>query len=232
MHLERLTCKIKELGKAENSNNYLIGDGNLHLENSELKANLLLGFKSTHEKKYYQHYQDGLENFKNAKKNSKIRKTGLEKNDLYCPQLGGYLLNNWIGLAFLLSNMHLRDQIKHIKEKPNLKWNKAFSEKARIIDPPRTQRIIKVHQKITKNITLASEKQRVDAVVADFKLKKISSHRLYKINTSRITKSPKLASENYSNRKKRIFTYQKPLPDDRKLKNFFQDSLPDNKMCK
>ena len=61
---------------------------------------LLLDFESTHEEKYYQqskrsmYYKDYLEDFKNAKKNSKTRKTGLEKNNLYCPQLGGCLLNN------------------------------------------------------------------------------------------------------------------------------------------
>ena len=208
LHFERLTCKIKELGKAENSNNYLIDDGNLRSENSEFKANLLLDFESNHKEKHYQqskrsmYYQDCLEDFKNAKKNSKTRNTELEKNDLYCPQFGGYLLDNWTGLASLWSNMHLRDQIKHSKEKACLEWSKAFSEKACVIDPPRTQGIIEVHQKITKHITLASKKQRVGSVVADLKLKKISSHRSYEINTSRITKSAKLASENYNKRKK------------------------------
>ena len=67
---------------------------------------------------------------RNAKKNSKIRKTGLEKNDLYCLQFGGYLLNNWTELASLWSNMHLRDLIKHGKEKPYLEWSKTSSEKA------------------------------------------------------------------------------------------------------
>ena len=61
------------------------------------------------------------------------------------------------------------------------------------------------------------------------KLKKILSHRLCEIKTSRITKSPKLASESYNKRKKRKFTYQKPLPDDSKLNIFFQDSPSDNK---
>ena len=103
-------------------------------------------------------YQDCLEDFKNAKKNSKTRKTGLEKNDLYFPQFGGYLLNNWTGLASLWSNMHLRDQIKHSKEKSYLEWSKAFSEKACVIDPPRTQGIIEVRQKITK--TYYSGKQK------------------------------------------------------------------------
>ena len=77
------------------------------------------------------------------------------------------------------------------------------------IDPRRTQDIIEVHQKTTKHITLANNKQRVDVVAADLKLKKIPSHRLYEINTSRITKYPKLASENYKNKKKKKIYWPK-----------------------
>ena len=84
---------------------------------------------------------------------------------MHCTEFGGYLLNNWTGLASLWSNMHLRDQKKHCKEKPYLEWSKAFSEKACLINPPRTQDIIEVHQKITKHITLASKKQRVDSFI-------------------------------------------------------------------
>ena len=72
------------------------------------------------------YHQDCLEDFNNDQKSSKTRKTGLEKNHLYCPQCEGYLLNNWAGLASLWSNMHLRDQIKHSKEKPYLEWSKTF----------------------------------------------------------------------------------------------------------
>ena len=60
-------------------------------------------------------------------------------------------------------------------------------------------------------------------------LKKLSSHRLYKTSTSRIIKSPKLASESYNKGKNRKFTYQKPLADDSKLKDFFQGSSSDKK---
>ena len=61
--------------------------------------------------------------------------------------------------------MRLRDQIKHNKEKPYLEWSKAFSEKACVIDPRRTQGITEVHQKITKHITLESKKQRIDLAI-------------------------------------------------------------------
>ena len=64
LHFERLNRKMKELGNSENSNNYLIDDDNLHLENSEFKATFPLDFESTHEEKYHQqskksmHYMD------------------------------------------------------------------------------------------------------------------------------------------------------------------------------
>ena len=74
--------------------------------------------------------------------------------------------------------MHLRDLIKHGKEKPYLEWSKTSSEKAWAINPPRTQGIIEVHQKITKHITLASKKQRVDSVVAIWNWRKYN-HTIY-----------------------------------------------------
>ena len=47
-----------------------------------------------------------------------------------------------------------------------MEWSKAFPERACVIDPPRacvidpprTQDIIEAHQKLTRDITLASEK--------------------------------------------------------------------------
>ena len=49
-------------------------------------------------------------------------------------------------------------QIKHNKEKPYLEWSKEFSQKACVINPPRTQDIIEVDQKMTKHTTVASKK--------------------------------------------------------------------------
>ena len=101
--------------------------------------NLLLDFESTHGEKYYQqskrsmYYQNCLEDIKNAEKNNKIRKTLLEENDMYWPQFRGYLFNTGTGLASLWSNIHLKDQIKHSKEKPYLEWSLAFSDKACVL---------------------------------------------------------------------------------------------------
>lgn len=49
-------------------------------------------------------------------------------------------------------------QIKHNKEKPYLESSKEFSQKACVINPPRTQDIIEVDQKMTKHTTVASKK--------------------------------------------------------------------------
>ena len=125
LNFERLTCKFKELEKAEKRSNYLINnDDNLHLQKSEFKTNFLLDFESSQEEKCYQQSRRSifycLEDFENTKQNSKTRKTSLEKNDLYCLQFGCYLLNNWTSLPYLWSNAHLRDQVKHVQEKPYL----------------------------------------------------------------------------------------------------------------
>lgn len=132
------------------------------------------------------YYQNCLEDIKNAEKNNKIRKTLLEKNDMYWPQFRGHLFNIGTQQRETIFGMEF-----------------SIFRQGMCIDSLRTQGIIEVHQKTTKHITLAKNKQRVDSVVADLKLKKIPSHCLYEINTSRITKCPKLASKNYKNKKKK-----------------------------
>ena len=59
-------------------------------------------------------------------------------------------------------------------------------------------------------------------MIADLKLKKVSSLRMFEINTSRIGKPLKLASEKYGKRKKRKFMYQKPPSCDVKLNKLFE----------
>ena len=76
--------------------------------------------------------------------------------------------------------------------------------------------------KITEHIALSAKTQRVDSVIADLKLKKKSSLRMFEINTSRIGKPPKLASEKYGKRKKRKFTYQEPPLFDAELNKLFE----------
>ena len=92
--------------------------------------------------------------------------------------------------------------------------------------------LLKSIKKISKHITLASKKQKVDSVAADLRLKKISSYCLDEINTSRITKNPKLASENYNERKKRKLLTKNKVNNFiiySKVNNFFQDSPANDK---
>ena len=76
--------------------------------------------------------------------------------------------------------------------------------------------------KITEHITLTTKTQRVDSVIADLKLKKVSSLRMFEINRSRIGKPPKLVSEKYGKRKKHKFTYQEPPLCDGELNKLFE----------
>ena len=80
-----------------------------------------------------------------------------------------------------------------------MEWSKPFGNCDYFTNPPRTQGF--------KHITLPTKKQRVKNVNS----KRISSHRLYQVNLSRIEKkNKKLATENYAKSKKRKFSYQKP----------------------
>ena len=59
-------------------------------------------------------------------------------------------------------------------------------------------------------------------MIADLNLKKVSSLRMFEINTSWIGKPPKLASEKYGKRKKRKFTYQERPSCGAKLNKLFE----------
>ena len=59
-------------------------------------------------------------------------------------------------------------------------------------------------------------------MIADLNLKKVSSLRMFEINSSQIGKPPKLASEKYGKRKKCKFTYQKRPSCGAKLNKLFE----------
>ena len=120
-------------------------------------------FKTLSEERYYQqskrsqYYKDCHKEFHLVKEEIKSSSITSEKNDLYCPQYAGYILNNWTGLASLWSNIHLGCQSKHSREQSYLKWSKTFGNCDCVTNPPRTQGIIELHQKITKHITLSTK---------------------------------------------------------------------------
>ena len=117
---------------------------------------------------------------------------------------------------------YLKDQAKHSQNRPYLDWSNSFSDRDCVINPPRTQGIIDLNQKITRHVTVSTKIQRVDPVIADLKLKKVSSPRMFEIHTSRIGKSPKLGSEKYGKRKKLKFTYEERPSCDSKLNKPFE----------
>ena len=157
-------------------------------------------FERLSEERYYQqskrsqYYKDYHKEFQLVKEEIKSSSITSEKNDLYCLQYAGYILNNSTGLASLWSNIHLGCQSKHSREQSYLEWSKTFGNCDCVTNLPRTQGIIELHQKITKHITLSTKKQRVDSVIADLKSKKISSHRLYQINLSRTEKKSQISN--------------------------------------
>ena len=120
-------------------------------------------FKTLSEERYYQqskrsqYYKDCHKEFHLVKEEIKSSSITSEKNDLYCPQYAGYILNNWTGLASLWSNIHLGCQSKHSREQSYLEWSKTFGNCDCVTNPPRTQGIIELHQKITKHITLSTK---------------------------------------------------------------------------
>ena len=227
IHFQHLAKQLEELGKTKDRANYLIDD-NLKLDSNNFKTNLLHELDSIHEEKHYQqskrslYYKDCLEDFKRAKREIKKSTTIKLNNSLYCPQYAGYLLNNWTGLASLWTNIHLKDQAKRSQKKLHLDWSNSFSDRDCVINPLRTQGIIELYQKLTKHVTLSTKTQRVDSVIADLKLKKILSLRMFEINTSRIGKPLNLASEKYGKQKKRKFTYQESHSCDAKLNKLFE----------
>ena len=106
-----------------------------------------------------QYYKDCHKEFQLVKEEIKSSSITSGKNDLYCPQYAGYILNNWTGLASLWSNIHLGCQSKQSREQSYLQWSKTFGNCDCVTNPPRTQGIIELHQKIT-NILLCQQKSK------------------------------------------------------------------------
>ena len=64
-------------------------------------------------------------------------------------------------------------------------WSAKFSAYDCVKDPPKTQGIVKFHQKSVKHITMNSKRQRLDDVVANLYIFKKSKYRQLDIATSR-----------------------------------------------
>ena len=75
-------------------------------------------------------------------------------------------------------------------------------------NPPKTQELLKVHQKLTKNIVLYSKLKRTDIVNQELKSRKISSHRYHKVVISKHQPKIKLSQEQFYKRRRKRRTYQ------------------------
>ena len=133
-----------------------------------------------------------------------------EKNDLYCSQYAGYTLNNWGGLASLWSNIHLGCQSKHSREQSYLEWSKTFGNCDCVTNPPRTQGIIELHQKIMKHVTFSTKKTKSWFSYCWLKVKEDIFSSTLSNQFVQNRKKAKLATENYAKSKKLKFSYQKP----------------------
>ena len=102
-----------------------------------------------------------------------------------------YFLNNWCGLIPFWTSIHLGNQGRHGKSEPYKLWSEHFSDRACIKDPPRTQGIIEFHHKSLKHVTLNSKRDRLDGVVSNLLVAKISKHRQFEIAQSRKKSSSK-----------------------------------------
>ena len=159
---DELCAKIKYLGNRDHSGDYPADDEDLKPITDDIK--MVESFETLSEERYHQqskrsqYYKECHKGFQLVKEEIQSSSITSEKNDLYCPQYAGYILNNWTGLASFWSNIHLGCQSKHSREQPYLEWSKTFGNCDCVTNPPRTQGIIELHQKITKHITLSTKK--------------------------------------------------------------------------
>ena len=106
-------------------------------------------------------------------------------NALYSPQYAHYFLNNWCGLISLWTCLHLKDQGRHGTSSVYEEWSAKFASFDCVVNPPRTQGIVEFHQKSAKHITMNSRRERLDDVVKNLQLAKISISRTYDIKKAR-----------------------------------------------
>ena len=75
-------------------------------------------------------------------------------------------------------------------------------------NPQKTQGLLEVHQKLTKNVVLSSKLRRTDIVIQELKSRNISSHRYHKVVKSKHQPKIKLSQETFYKRRRKRRTYQ------------------------
>ena len=108
-----------------------------------------------------------------------------ERNAYHSPSFANYLLKNWCGILPLWTSFHLGDQVRHGNSAPYQDWSDNFAKYDCVVDPPRTQGIVELHNKCLKHITLNSHRERLDEVIKNLFVSKKSKHRQFQIMLSR-----------------------------------------------
>ena len=107
-------------------------------------------------------------------------------NCLYSSAFVKYLLNNWCGLIPLWTSLHLGDQGRHGTSEVYINWSNIFRTYDCVVNPPKTQGIVELHQKSAKHISLNSKRERIDNVISSLCIHKKSKLRQYEIAKSRM----------------------------------------------
>ena len=137
------------------------------------------------------YYKKCLDIYKQCVKVTESKHVGVDIDDkddcnpLYSPRYAEYICNNWCGLLPLWTSLHLGDNGRHGNSDIYLRWSDKFQSIDCVINPPRTQGIVEFHQFSAKHISMNSRRERVDDVVKNLHLAKISKRRLFQVAKSR-----------------------------------------------
>ena len=95
---DKICAKAKDLGNRDHSGDCVVDEEDLNLITDDIK--MVESFETLCWKRYYQqskrsqYYKDCHTEFQSVKEQIKSSSITSEKNDLYCPQYAGYILNN------------------------------------------------------------------------------------------------------------------------------------------
>ena len=217
--------KIENIG---HENNCLI----IHENKDKLSGNEVFLEKIQDEKSEAFHLQQSKRStfYQKAKKIfDKVKKAvdidgksskSLIKNPLYSTSLASYFLDNWTGLTPLWTAFLLVDPKFH----ENSEFFTKQASKLNFKNIPRTQGLVELHHKVTKEKTLnASSKRRVDTVIQSLYNDNFVKHRqrtVYKGKRKlQQSKSKSIPLEEISN---------KPIPSDKSKEESLSSTAPNN----
>ena len=85
--------------------------------------------------------------------------------------------------------MHLGDRGRHGTSEVYINWSNKFGSYDCVVNPPKTQGIVELHQKSAKHISLNSKRERIDNVISSLCIHKKSKLRQFEIAKSRMKKT-------------------------------------------